>query len=189
MDIRPAATLVLCRDTARGIEVLLLQRTWQARFLPGYFVFPGGAVDEHDAHGREHIAGPQDADISQIMSLDEGGADYMLAAVRECFEEAGILLADTETGEPVGPDHPVHEQRQALLRNELSLAELCHQHHLTLPLDQLAYLGHWVTPPGPPRRFDTRFFVAVAPPQQQAGHDGGETIAHHWISPAQALAA
>ena len=188
MDIRPAATLVLCRDTARGIEVLLLQRTWQARFLPGYFVFPGGAVDEHDAHGREHIAGPQDADISQIMSLDEGGADYMLAAVRECFEEAGILLADTETGEPVGPDHPVHEQRQALLRNELSLAELCHQHRLTLPLDQLAYLGHWVTPPGPPRRFDTRFFVAVAPPQQQAGHDGGETIAHHWISPAQALA-
>ncbi|MGM0952732.1 MAG: MBL fold metallo-hydrolase [Pseudomonadota bacterium] len=188
MDIRPAATLVLSRDTADGIEVLLLQRTWNAVFLPGYFVFPGGSVDEHEAHGRDHVAGLKDADISQIMSLDEGGADYMLAAVRECFEEAGILLAETAAGEPVSAEHPVHQYRQMLLGNETSLAELCKQHDLTVPLDQLAYLSHWITPPGPPRRFDVRFFVAAAPQQQIATHDGTETIDHLWIKPAQALA-
>ena len=188
MDIRPAATLVLSRDTSDGIEVLLLQRTWNAVFLPGYFVFPGGSVDEHEAHGRDHVAGRKDTDISQIMSLDEGGADYMLAAVRECFEEAGILLAETAEGAPVSAEHPIHQQRLALLRNDVSLAELCHQYGLTIPLDQLAYLSHWITPPGPPRRFDTRFFVAAAPKEQAAAHCGEETINHVWVRPAQALA-
>ena len=188
MEIRPAATLALCRNTSHGMEVLLLQRTWSATFLPGYFVFPGGAVDQYEAHGREHLAGLQDADVSQIMSLDEGGADYMLAAVRECFEEAGILLADTATGDPIHADHPARRQRQALFDNEVSLAELCRQHDLTVSLDQLAYLGHWITPPGPPRRFDTRFFVGVAPEHQTASHDGQETIDHVWITPEQALA-
>ena len=188
MDIRPAATLVLSRDTAEGIEVLLLQRTWSATFLPGYFVFPGGAVDEHEALGRDHVPGLQDAEISQIMSLDEGGADYMLAAVRECFEEAGILLAETAVGDPVRADHPIHQQRQRLVRDEVSLAELCHEHGLTIALDQLAYLSHWITPPGPPRRFDTRYFVAAAPPAQAAAHCGEETIDHAWVTPARALA-
>ncbi len=188
MDIQPAATLVLSRDTAEGIEVLLLQRTWDAVFMPGYFVFPGGSVNEDEAHGRDHVAGRKDTDISQIMSLDEGGADYMLAAVRECFEESGILLAETAAGEPVTVEHPIHQQRQALLRNDVSLADLCHQYGLTIPLDQLAYLSHWITPPGPPRRFDVRFFVAAAPQGQIAGHDGEETIDHTWITPAQALA-
>ena len=188
MDIRPAATLVLSRDTSDGIEVLLLQRTWNAVFLPGHFVFPGGAVDEYDASARAHADGPEDTDISQIMSLDEGGADYMLAAVRECFEEAGILLANTSAGEPVSAEHPAHRQRAALINNQLSLAELCRQYQLTVPLDQLAYLSHWLTPPGPPRRFDTRFFVARAPLGQTASHDGEETIDHVWVRPAQALA-
>ena len=93
MDIRPAATLVLTKDTADGLKVLLLQRTWEAVFMPGFFVFPGGATDEQDIKGRAHAIGLGDTDISQTMSLDEGGADYMLAAVRECFEEAGILVA------------------------------------------------------------------------------------------------
>lgn len=90
MDIRPAATLVLTRDTENGIEVLLLQRTWEAIFLPGYYVFPGGAVNEQESEAQPHVVGVEDADISQTMSLDEGGADFMLAAVRECFEEAGF---------------------------------------------------------------------------------------------------
>ena len=89
MDIRPAATLVLTRDTDNGIEALLLQRSWEAIFMPGYFVFPGGAVNEQEPEARAHSIGIEDADISQTMSLDEGGADYMLAAVRECFEGGG----------------------------------------------------------------------------------------------------
>ncbi|WP_372964138.1 MBL fold metallo-hydrolase [Marinobacter sp.] len=187
MSIRPAATLALTRDTSNGIEVLLLQRTWDAIFLPGYFVFPGGAVNEQEPEGRDHAIGVEDAAISQTMSLVEGGADYMLAAVRECFEEAGILLAMDKAGNLIGADHPVMADRQALFQETVSLAELCQKHELTLPLDRLAYLSHWVTPPGPPRRFDTRFFVAVAPEGHVASHDGEETIAHLWISPAQAL--
>ena len=187
MDIRPAATLVLTKDTTEGLQVLLLQRTWEAVFMPGYFVFPGGAVDQQDINGRTHAIGRGDTDISQTMSLDEGGADYMLAAVRECFEEAGILVAMDQGDQEVTPEHPVHEDRKALFQGEITLSELCQRHKLTIPLDRLAYLGHWVTPPGPPRRFDTRFFVAEAPKQQLASHDGEETIAHVWLSPAQAL--
>ncbi|MCK7550790.1 MBL fold metallo-hydrolase [Marinobacter goseongensis] len=188
MDIRPAATLVLTRDTTEGLQVLLLQRTWDAVFLPGYYVFPGGAVDQQEPLAREHALGPADAQISQTLSLDEGGADYMLAAVRECFEEAGILLAVDADGATIGGHHPVHKERQALFAGERSLAQLCAQHELAIPLDRLAYLGHWITPPGPPRRFDTRFFVTVAPADQTACHDGVETIDHVWMSPADALA-
>src|SRR5690554_734223 len=187
MNIRPAATLVLTRDTDNGIEALLLQRSWEVIFMPGYFVFPGGAVNEQELEARAHSIGIEDTAISQTMSLDEGGADYMLAAVRECFEEAGILLAVDSAGNLIGADHPVHSDREALFREEVSLAELCQKYGLTLPLDRLAYLSHWVTPPGPPRRFDTRFFVAVAPEGQLASHDGAETIDHVWVSPAQAL--
>ncbi|MFN2361809.1 MAG: NUDIX domain-containing protein, partial [Marinobacter sp.] len=152
MDIRPAATLVLTKDTNEGLKVLLLQRTWEAVFMPGFFVFPGGSVDEQDVNGRAHAVGLGDTDISQTMSLDEGGADYMLAAVRECFEEAGVLLALDQQDQAVTNDHPVHEDRDALFRGELTLSELCQRHRLSIPLDRLAYLGHWITPPGPPRR-------------------------------------
>ena len=189
MSIRPAATLALTRDSENGIEVLLLQRTWEAIFLPGYFVFPGGAVNVEEPECREHAIGVDDSAISQTMSLVEGGGvDYLLAAVRECFEESGILLAQDKTGKQIGPDHPVHAERDALFQETVCLAELCEKYELTLPLDHLAYLSHWVTPPGPPRRFDTRFFVAAAPEGQVASHDGSETIDHVWISPAQALA-
>ncbi|MGO2136196.1 MBL fold metallo-hydrolase [Marinobacter sp.] len=186
-DIRPAATLALVRDTQSGLEILLLQRTWGAVFLPGYYVFPGGAVDQHDSQGRDHTAGPADTEISHTMSLNEGGADYMLAAVRECFEEAGVLVAVDSDKRTIGADHAAHNDRKAVFRGELSLAELCSRHQLTIPLDRLAYLSHWVTPPGPPRRFDTRFFITKAPQSQPVQHDGDETIAHVWISPAKAL--
>ena len=187
MNIRPAATLVLTKDTVDGLQVLLLQRTWKAIFLPGFYVFPGGAVDDHESQSRQHTQGPGDANISQTMSLDEGGADYMLAAVRECFEEAGILLAQSADGKPVTADHPIHQVRRDLLEGRMTFSQLCNQYQLTVPLDRLAYLGHWITPPGPPRRFDTRFFVTPAPEAQWASHDEIETIDHLWISPAQAL--
>ncbi|MGM0987441.1 MAG: MBL fold metallo-hydrolase [Pseudomonadota bacterium] len=189
-QIRPAATLALVRDSEQGLEVLLLQRTWQAAFLPGYFVFPGGAVDPQDPDVRALASGGDDAAISQTLSLDEGGTDYMIAALRECFEEAGLLLAVDGQGQPLPGDHPVLTAgREALRREATSFHALCEQHELVLPLDRLAYLGHWVTPRGAPRRFDTRFFVAPAPPDQRAAHDGSETIDHAWLTPAEVLAA
>ncbi len=187
--IRPAATLALVRDAERGLEVLLLQRTWKAAFLPGYFVFPGGAVDTRDPQVRACASGRDDAAVSQTLSLDEGGADYMIAALRECLEEAGLLVALDEQGRPLPAAHPIlGEGREALRRGETSFRALCERHGLSLPLDRLAYVGHWVTPPGAPRRFDTRFFVALAPPGQSASHDGSETIAHAWLTPAEVLA-
>lgn len=182
MDIRPAATLVLVRDSANGPEVLMLQRTWEAIFMPGFYVFPGGAVDESDTQCRDHITGRDDETVSQIMSLDEGGADFMIAALRECFEEAGILLADGHTGDDY------EAERQALNRGEDNFFAFCARHNLSLPLDRLGYLAHWVTPPGPPRRFDTRFFVAAMPEGQSARPDDIETIDHVWLTPQQALA-
>jgi len=187
--VRPAATLALVRDGASGLEVLLLQRTWQAAFLPGYFVFPGGAVDRRDPDLRALSSGGDDATISQTLSLDEGGVDYMIAALRECFEEAGLLLAVDARGRLLTRQHPaLSAGREALRRERLSFRALCQQHGLGLPLDRLAYLGHWQTPPGAPRRFDTRFFVALAPPDQTAAHDGSETIAHRWQAPGEVLA-
>src|SRR5690554_7960238 len=103
--IRPAATLALVRDGDRGLEVLLLQRTWQAAFMPGYFVFPGGAVDPRDPEARACASGRDDGAISQTLSLHEGGADYMIAARRECLEAAGPLRAPVRRGRslPGGP--------------------------------------------------------------------------------------
>lgn len=188
MDIRPAATLALTRDTENGLQVLLLQRTWDAVFMPGYYVFPGGAVDATDDHCQRWLQGHSDESASHSLGLAEGGAGYMIAAIRECFEEAGLLLAMNPNGQLLDSSHSaILNEREAMNRGQSTLAELCDRYQLTLPLDRLAYLSHWVTPPGAPRRFDTRFFVAVAPPNQHASHDGVETISHVWLSPKQAL--
>ncbi|OEY65881.1 MBL fold metallo-hydrolase [Marinobacter sp. X15-166B] len=189
MTIRPAATLALLRDVSGGLEVLLLQRTWNASFMPGYYVFPGGTVDADDQQHQARITGVSDRAVSQTMSLDQGGAAYMIAALRECFEEAGLLLANGHQGKPLTTRQyqTALARRHALCTGEGLFSQLCEELHLTLPLDRLAYLSHWITPPGLPRRFDTRFFVARAPQEQPSAHDGDETIDHLWVSPREAL--
>ncbi|WP_166266931.1 MBL fold metallo-hydrolase [Marinobacter caseinilyticus] len=187
MEIRPAATLALIRDTDEGIQVLLLQRTWDAAFLPGFYVFPGGAVDASDHACQQWLDGHDDRSASAALGLPDGGAPFMIAAIRECFEEAGVLLALKPDGSLLQEHTEATCKARADMNNgTLTLADLCQQQRLKLPLDRLAYLSHWVTPPGPPSRFDTRFFVAAAPPQQ-VSHDGVETIDHVWLSPADAL--
>ncbi|WP_404365936.1 MBL fold metallo-hydrolase [Marinobacter sp.] len=189
MEIRPAATLALTRDTSQGIEVLLLQRTWDAVFLPGFYVFPGGAVDPGDRKCDPWLEGHDDESASRMLHIGSGGASYLVAAIRECFEEAGILLALDRNGRPVsGSLRNGQRARELLNCGDMTLADICREHQLMLPLDRLAYMSHWITPPGAPRRFDTRFFVAAAPPGQQGAHDGVETIDHIWLSPQQALA-
>ncbi|WP_417547587.1 MBL fold metallo-hydrolase [Marinobacter segnicrescens] len=187
MQIRPAATLALTRDSSDGIQVLLLQRTWDASFMPGFYVFPGGAVDEADQRCAEYLTGGDDRSVSHDLGLDAGGSHYMIAAIRESFEEAGVLLALDDNGDFLPQDHPAFADRDAMIAGDQTLAGICHQHQLSLPVDRLAYLAHWITPPGPPRRFDTRFFVAVMPDGQTPAHDRVETIDHVWLTPEQAM--
>lgn len=191
---RPAATLILVRDGQDGIEVFLMQRTHKAAFVPGGYVFPGGAVDPADSDNDfgNHCAGMDDVSASRLLGTADGGLAYWVAAIRECFEEAGILLARDSRERMLDLVRPQDAAAFAMLRQqvatgELPLAEVCRSRGLRLALDQLVYFGHWVTPAGAPRRFDTRFFVAVAPERQVASSDNVETIGHAWIRPAEAL--
>ena len=191
---RPAATVTLVRDTPGGFEVLMMQRNFQSVFMPGAYVFPGGAVDAHD--GSDDIAalcsGLDDARASRKLGIASGGMAYWVAAIRESFEEAGILLACHESGEMVMLDDTVRAQRFHAYRSRVEhgehpLADMLRTEGLRLPLQQMTYFSHWITPVGAPRRYDTRFFVAAAPQAQQPLHDNHETIDHLWVRPGVAL--
>ena len=191
---RPAATLILAREAAQSIEVFLLRRTHLAEFAGGAYVFPGGALDPSDQgeHWAARCVGMDDAAASRLLEMEQGGLAYWIAAIRECFEEAGLLLACNRSGEMLTLDKPDTARefaslREQLIAGSLSFAELCSARDLRLALDHLAYFSHWIGGQGRPRRYDTRFFVAVAPPLQTPSHDSGETVGHIWIRPAEAL--
>ncbi|HQR04637.1 MAG: MBL fold metallo-hydrolase [Proteobacteria bacterium] len=191
---RPSATVILARDSARGLEVFMLRRNQQAAFAADAYVFPGGALDAEDddpfwcqIHGQ-----PATDDANRQLKLEQGGLAYCVGAIRECFEESGLLLAcDGNNRFPClesGAEHEkFHRLRAALNQGECNFVDLCRQEGLRPALDQLAYLSRWVTPPGMSRRFDTRFFVAAAPAEQTASHDNQETVDNLWIRPADAL--
>ena len=189
---RPAATVLALRDDDGGAEVLMVRRNLNSDFVGGAYVFPGGAVDSADA-GEGRTRGLSDADASAALGVAAGGYAYFVAALRELFEEAGLLIACDDTGAAPGPDpalaRRLAEARQALNAGDVTFGDVLAREGLWLDLAALAYLAHWVTPEGPPRRFDTRFFVVEAPPNQLAAHDEGETIAAVWIRPGDALAA
>jgi 8-oxo-dGTP pyrophosphatase MutT (NUDIX family) len=179
----------------RGIEVLMLRRSPGSVFAGGAYVFPGGSLDDGDRDPAmwAQCRGRSDEEASQHLGIDSGGLAFYVAAVRECFEEAGILLAVTSTGRFPAFDGGEAEQRFVEHRRRLNagtmgLLSICESEGLVLALDRIEYFSHWITPVGPPRRFDTRFFVAVAPPAQSAVHDEGETVDSIWIEPAAALA-
>ena len=191
---RPAATLILARDMDSAIEVLLIRRTHMAEFVGGAHVFPGGGVDAADGAAKmeAHCEGLDDAEASRMLGLERDGLAYWTAAVRECFEEAGLLLALDERGEYADTNHPQRTQvfaqmRESLRSGALTLAELCREQRLRLAAGRMVYYSHWITPPGRPRRYDTRFFIAAAPPAQTPSHDNSETVGHLWIRPADAL--
>jgi len=182
-DARCAASLLLLRDGESGLEVLMLRRAERDGDLrSGAVVFPGGVVDATDRGLHEQVLGPDDAAWSARLGLAEGGLDYAVAALRECFEEVGLLLAA-----PAPPAASLLEWRRALLAGETTLAELLPRQGLRLDVQALAYHSHWLTPPGLPRRFDTRFFTALAPAGQQAVPDLGEAQELMWLTPSAAL--
>ena len=169
MDLiaQPAATVMLLRDTDQGIEVFMLRRTHAAAFAGGMYVFPGGRVDPADG---------------------EGNISYVIAAIRECYEEAGVLLARDASGRLIADGHPALAHRHAVHDGEIDLQTLCEEHDLRPAVDDLIWVSHWITPVGEgTRRFDTRFFVAASPPDQASQHDDNETIASVWMHPRDAL--
>ncbi len=193
---RDAATVMLVRDGEAGLEVLMLRRALDAVFVGGAYVFPGGAVDDGDRHDDLDpvCRGRSDAEASALLHLDgPGGLAFWVAAIRECFEEAGVLLAYEPDGDIVRLDEPGTTERfaahrRAVDRGERRLVEVCAEEGLRLAVDRIHYFSHWITPEGPPRRYDTRFFVAAAPERQTPLHDERETIETRWITPADALA-
>ena len=190
---RPAATLVVVRDgVGGGIEVLLSRRAERGDHSSGAWVFPGGIVERRDAEAHAACDGLDDIAASRRLGLAAGGLDYFVAAIRECFEESGLLFACSDGGSWVdlaGADAVrLAPWRGALHRGERGMAELCAEEQLRLATDRLVYLSHWLTPLGRPKRFDTRFFVAEAPSGQIAAHDGAELVEQMWVAPAEALA-
>jgi 8-oxo-dGTP pyrophosphatase MutT (NUDIX family) len=202
VPIRDAATVMLVRDGEGGageggLEVFMLRRNLRSDFVGGAYVFPGGGVDEADRHADLEAVceGRRDEECSRHLELDPpvGGLAYWVAAVREAFEEAGVLLAYGPDGELVDlRDEALAarfaEHRRAVDCGERRLVEVCAEEGLRLAVDGMHYFSHWITPEGPTRRYDTRFFVGRAPRWQQPLHDDRETVASCWIRPADALA-
>ncbi len=195
VEIRDAATVILVRDGADGVEVCMLQRNLQSDFIGGAFVFPGGGVDPQDAGDdlEAMFVGRTDKEASRLLGVAQGGLAFWVAAIRESFEEAGLLLAQTSTGETISFSDPAvaerfDEHRRDVDSGRRRLAEICLEEQLRLEVGNMHYFSRWVTPLGAPRRYDTRFFVAAAPPAQVALHDDAEVIATRWLTPKTALA-
>jgi glyoxylase-like metal-dependent hydrolase (beta-lactamase superfamily II)/8-oxo-dGTP pyrophosphatase MutT (NUDIX family) len=188
---RPASTLIIVRDGEAGMEVLLGEKTSKVNFAAGAFVFPGGALDESDFPDNFTISGKLSVDkANQILGVSDGGLSYWIAAIRECFEEIGVLFAaPARGGMPSEKEFVAFEsnERKKLERGEVTFHEALKHAEFSLEIDQLHYFSRWVTHAGSPRRYDTRFFIARMPQGQIARHDGGELVDHRWVKPDEAL--
>jgi 8-oxo-dGTP pyrophosphatase MutT (NUDIX family) len=185
---RPAATVLLLRDSAkREIEVFMMVRHHEIEFSSGALVFPGGSVDAGD---HEIIARPELYAGGE--GLDAASLSFRIAAIRETFEESGILLARPRgSNELVDATHAAAIEvthRAALSEGKTTLAKILADTGMVLALDELVAYAHWVTPQGMPKRFDTWFFLAAAPPDQLGAHDGKESTDSIWLSPREAVA-
>jgi 8-oxo-dGTP pyrophosphatase MutT (NUDIX family) len=190
---RDAATVMLLRPAAgHGLEVYLLRRRSSMAFAPGAFVFPGGSADASDADTGAGWAGPDAAEWGRLLDAPAELARVLVcAAVRETFEESGVLLAGPAAGTVVGSTagQDWEAGRAALLAGSTSLAGLLAGRGLVLRSDLLRPWSRWVTPVTEERRYDTRFFAAALPPGQQARDVSGEADRAGWFRPDEALAA
>jgi 8-oxo-dGTP pyrophosphatase MutT (NUDIX family) len=190
-----AATLVLLRDSGAGLEVLLLRRSEQAGFVPGGFVFPGGLVDRSDARAAVHVRGLSAAGAAARLGLvadDPPAIAYFVAAVRETFEESGLLVgirAD-DAGEALTTSgDEVSAVRAELLEGRTDFADALTRLRAYVAADELEYFAHWITPELAPRRYDTRFFAARADRNAEPVLDAREMTEARWTTPAAALRA
>ncbi len=181
---RPCASVLFLRDGPTGLEVLMLvlaERKGDQRSSAA--VFPGGGVDAADAQAHPHCVGLDDAQASARLGVAQGGLSFWVAAVREAFEEAGVLRVNKAFDAAA-----LHPWRERLQNGSATMAQLCSEQGFQIDLRGLHYYSHWLTPPGAPKRFDTRFFAALAPEGQVASADMREAVARMWITPQDALA-
>ncbi|MDR2279339.1 MAG: NUDIX domain-containing protein [Gordonia sp. (in: high G+C Gram-positive bacteria)] len=188
VPLRDASTVVLVRDSADGIEVFLQRRVQQMAFAGGMTVFPGGGVDPRDREAQIAWTGPDVGYWAEQFSTDEASARALVcAAVRETFEECGVLLAGT--ADDMHPDpSSLFGARARLVAKELSFAQFLNDEGLTLRADLLTPLAHWITPKNESRRYDTRFFLASMPDGQEADGETSEAAETRWQTAADALA-
>ena len=193
-----AATVMLVRPCQKkDIEILMVLRNRKSRFVPGYYVYPGGILDAEDYEaGMEYFTLGVDRKLSLEILPDMSQAVKALGAwvagIRETFEEVGILIARQRNGSPLmiktaEQQKRFSDYRRALNRGEIKFSQILAGEDLILPLDSLYYFSHWITPEALPLRYDVRFFVALAPAGQSVMHDGVELTEHRWLTPAQAL--
>src|SRR6202167_4966767 len=182
------------------LEVCMLQRHLNSDFVGGAYVFPGGKVDDEDRTpaAEEACALRSDAEASAMLGVESGGLAFWVAALRECFEEAGVLLA--YRGDGAGGDaaildahdaatrHRLAALRVALNAGEVRFLDACRGEGLRLATDRVHYFSHWITPEPAPKRYDTRFFVTALPPGQVPIHDDHETTDTVWVQPTEPLA-
>ncbi len=192
---RDAATVILLRQ-APDVEAFLLRRTDALEFAPGACVFPGGSVDELDGDQQIGWAGRSPAEFAELLGTSaERARALVCAAVRETFEECGVLLAGPSPAELVQDSTVLVQDRRALLDGSTSLGELLSRRSLMLRADLLTPWARWVTPEFSPRRFDTWFFASAMPPGQatavtgQAGPGPAESVSGSWMRPPDALQA
>jgi 8-oxo-dGTP pyrophosphatase MutT (NUDIX family) len=190
-NLRPAATVVVLRDSPAGPQVFMVRRHEGTAFMGGAHVFPGGRVEA----GDRDVADPSwcdgvDAAAAQLGSLPAVDAiAFHVAALRELFEEAGVLLARDATGGFVSDVNTrLTQYRPDVHTGARSMRDVIDREHLRLALDALVPLAHWMTPPIDVRQFDTRFFITRVPPNQTPAHDETETTHSTWLAPADALA-
>lgn len=194
VTVRPAATVLLIDDRP-DLQVFMMKRNAAIQFAGGMWVFPGGAVDAGDdaANYQRFCTHRTEADASSQLAIEKGGLAYYVAAIREAFEEAGILLAlHRATEEPLRLLEDSVKQRFDTLRDgvnegEVNFLDVIDQEGLILDAGQIHYVARWITPEGPPRRFDTRFFLTRMPSDQDPIHDDNELINSGWLSPAEVI--
>ena len=176
-----AATIMLLRDSPQGLEVFMVVRHHQIDFASGALVFPGGKVDPQDTDQRV---------VSRLAAYEKQTVEQSVlraAAIREVFEESGILLARRRSGTPIAAAEIPDAWRDGLNAQSLTLGDLVDEGDLHLACDDLAHFAHWITPEMMPKRFDTHFYLARGPHDQVAGHDGHENVDSVWIRPQQVV--
>jgi 8-oxo-dGTP pyrophosphatase MutT (NUDIX family) len=190
----PSATIVLLRDRpAAGVEILLIQRHRASKFAAGDHVFPGGKIEvaDHPDDVERWCAGLDGARAARILGATDGtrtALAHWTGAIREAFEEVGVLLAVDAAGGPPRVDRAkLAEYRRACQRDHRAFWDLVRAERLTLVTDQLVYFAHWITPEENPLRFDVRFFAAPMPVGQEAEADEREIVGVRWLSPREAF--
>ncbi len=177
-ELRPATTVLLLREGEKGVEVFLVKRHGKSRFMPDAWVFPGGRVDDEDHLIPPHLVSGGEQTASRLHLSEEEATGFLVAGVRETFEEAGIWLGNGEL-----PD----ATRHSLNNGEVGFVDVLTAHQVSIDLSILKPWGWWVTPASEPRRYDTRFVVATT--DSEGSHDEGETVDSGWFRPRDALAA